>query len=196
MEFGDVVACFGAIVTLLAVIVALFNEPLRELAKRAVRRRGGVEIVGISQIEQSCPKRSHLKTRFRITNEGWLSDIVKVYVTEILGRTDFIELPLLWLHGFAEGEKAARIKEVGSREQAWIDFLTVDSEYLGETGMFLYLDVGAGAGARNLFLLDESDTKLALPIDPRYAKSVQYEVTVEWDATYSHPKVAYTKVGR
>lgn len=191
MECGSLAEWVSGIVTFLAVLVALvlalFGEPLRRL----VQRRGGTVIADDSQIDQG----NQLKTRLKIKNNMSLSEPFKVYVTEIVGRTEFIEVPLVWMHGFAATEQPTTTKEIGAQDSEWVDFLTVwpDKGYRDKEGVFLALDVGSGAGVASLELLGEARTELVLRIRPRYGKSMNYKVTVEWDGKYSHPKVSYTK---
>jgi len=149
-------------------------------------------IVDVSKVDQG----NQLKTRFKIRNNGRWSDRFKVYVSEILERPNFIEVPLVWLHGYAEGEKAATIKEIDSNSHAWVDFLTVypDKGYYNKEGLFLALDLGAGGGVETLQLLDQGRTELVLRIAPRYGKSVSYAVTVEWEGKYSYPDLSYTPI--
>jgi len=185
--------CLGALATFLAVVVALFASLLTESLRHLVQRRGA-EIVGISQIEQESPdERRRLKTRLRIRNRTFLGDMYRVYVTEIAGRSDFIEVPLVWMHGYAEGEQPATITEIGSKEHGWIDFLTVQEKVSaqGVKTTRLLLDVGVGVGVKQLQVLPRGTTQLMLKIDPHYGRSKSYSATVDWDGTYSRPGVSY-----
>lgn len=197
MECGSVAEWLSGIGTILAVIAALFLAIGAEPLKRFVQRLWGrVQIRYDSQIEQlyQIGAPGLLKTRLKVTNNAPLSDTFKVFVTEIRGRDDFIEVPLVWMHGHAEGEKAATVREVGARESAWVDLVTVGNKWQSTLGMFLYLDLGAGVGVRSLHLLDLGKTELVLRIDPSYGKPVSYEVIVDWDGSYRHPEISYSRL--
>lgn len=190
---GALAGCLAAMATTLAVVVALFSEPLKEWARRAVQRRKEVRIVDKSEIRQQHQDKDLLKTRLKVRNNGPLPDYFKVYVMEIVQRGDFIEVPLVWLHGWAKGEESATTREIGADESAWVDLVTVLPRYRDQDGAFLLLDIGAGAGAENLERLSPGQTELRLRIDPRHGKSVDYRVVVDWDGKWKHPRVSYTK---
>lgn len=193
MELGNLAECCGAIGTILAVLLALSvvicEEPLRRLGQR----RATVEIVDDSQIKQKYSRRKQIKSRFKIENKGRFTDTVKVDVMEIIGRKDFIEVPLVWLHGRVMGEDAPTVKEIGPRQSAWLDFVTVDTKWGRKRGLYLHLNLGIGRRCSNLELLGRRKTELLLRIDPRYAKRTYYIATVEWDGTYSYPEIDYRK---
>ena len=186
-EWLSALGTIGAVA--LAFLVVLFEEPLRHLGQR----RATAEIVECSQIEQKYSKRKQIKSRFKIKNKGCFTDTIKVDVMKIIGRQDFIEVPLVWLHGRVMGEDAPTVKEIGPRQSAWVDLATVDTEWAEDHGLFLYLDLGVQWRSANLELLDPGKTALLLRIHPRYAKPAYYLATIDWDGTYSKPSITYRK---
>jgi hypothetical protein len=192
---GAIAGCIGGMATFLAVLVALFSQPLEEGVRRLIQRRGA-EIAGVSQIEEeSSPQGRQLKTRLKIRNRTSMRDTYKVYVAAVAGRSDFIAVPLVWMHGHAMGEELATAKELGGYQHGWIEFLTVRAthspSHAGSSR--LLLGVGVGAGVRQLEGLPAGRTELTLCIAPHYGNMVSYATVVQWDGTYSHPRVEWVR---
>jgi hypothetical protein len=195
VQLGSLAECSGAAATLFAVLVALFLPVLAEPVKRWVQRRHPAEVVDCSQIRQQHQEEDRLKTRLKVHNNALLADSFKVTVVDIAGRSDFISLPLVWLHGATKGEEPTTTKQIGHGQGEWVDLLTLQRGYHGELGVFCRLDVSTidGAGAKNLELLDQGKTKITLRIDSLYGKPSLYEVTVDWDGDWRHPAVSYVR---
>jgi hypothetical protein len=195
VQIGSLAECCSAAATLFAVLIALFLPVLAEPLKRWFQGHHAPEVVRCSQIRQQHQQEDRLKTRLKVVNNALFADSFKVTVVDIPGRSDFISLPLVWLHGATKGEEPTTTKQIGRGQGEWVDLLTLQRGYHGEHGVFCRLDVCTifGAGAKNLELLDQGKTKIMLRIDSLYGRPAQYEVTVDWDGDWRHPEVSYRK---
>jgi len=185
-NYGSAAEWFGAIATTIAFLIAFFNEPLVRLIQGL---KDSADIVEVSQIKQG----NMLKSRLKVINSGTFSDTFRGYVISVKGKKDFIEVPLLWMHGFAEGENTSTVKKITKGGHGWLDFITVDLSYYGVNGIFMYLDLGAGTGSPTLQLLNEGRTELLLEVNPNLGRPTHYNINIEWDGTHNHPVIKYSK---